>query len=169
LLVDGDVAKPSISRVFGVESAPGLLDVIEDSSATLSDVILHTDIPRFRLLPAGAPRDGATELLASDRMRDLAHELAHRYPNRIILIDSPPLLATSESMAIGDAVGQVALVVAAGLTSRRSVREALNHFSPEQAVNVILNKQRFATGGGYYGGYGRYGYGERERSDAQQA
>ena len=171
LLVDGDVAKPTISRVFGVEDQPGLLDVLEGTE--LTDVMMTTDIPGLRLLPAGRPRDGATELLSSDRMRALATELADRYPDRVILIDSPPLLATSESEAIAAAVGQVALVVAAGTTRRSVVKEALEHLRPELAVNVILNKQRYAGADGYYGGYyshGSYGYGsdQRNRDEADQ-
>jgi receptor protein-tyrosine kinase len=167
LLVDGDVAKPTISQVFGVEGQPGLLDVLE--GAELNDVLMHTDIPGLRLLPAGRPREGATELLASDRMRALADELSERYPDRVILFDSPPLLATSESQAIAAAVGQVALVVASGTTRRSVVKDALEHLRPELAVNIILNKQRYVTGDGYYGGYyGGYGYGN-ERTGGDEA
>jgi receptor protein-tyrosine kinase len=167
LLVDGDVAKPTISQVFGVEDQPGLLDVLE--SADLNDVLMRTDIPGLRLLPAGQPREGATELLASDRMRALADELSERYPDRVILFDSPPLLATSESQAIAAAVGQVALVVASGTTRRSVVKDALEHLRPELAVNIILNKQRYVTGDGYYGGYyGGYGYGN-ERTGGDEA
>ena len=160
LLVDGDVAKPTVSEVFGVADQPGLLDALEDGHAGLHEMLLHTDLPRLRLLPAGRPRPSATELLASDRMRELCHELSERYPDRIVLFDSPPLLATSEASAIAAAVGQVALVVASGVTPRSAVRDALDHLSPEQAVNVILNKQRQASHGGYYG-YG-YGYGQQQ-------
>jgi exopolysaccharide/PEP-CTERM locus tyrosine autokinase len=158
LLVDGDVAKPTISSLFGVEDQPGLLDALEEGHAGLHQMLLHTDLPRLRLLPAGRPRPSATELLASDRMRELCHELSERYPDRIVLFDSPPLLSTSEASAIAAAVGQVALVVASGLTPRSAVRHALDHVRPEQAVNVILNKQRQVSQGGYYG-YG-YGYGQ---------
>lgn len=164
LLVDGDVAKPTVSGVFGVEDAPGLLDVLEPGGPAIEDCILTTDIPGLRLLPAGAPRDGATELLASDRMRALAAELSGRYRDRIVLFDSPPLLDTSESVAMASVVGQVALVVAAGITPQRAVRDAVGQLSPEQAVNVILNKQRFQSSGTYYGSYGYgYGYGHQER------
>ena len=164
LLVDGDVAKPTVSGVFGIEDAPGLLDVLEPGGPCIEDCILTTDIPGLRLLSAGAPRDGATELLASDKMRALAAELSGRYSDRVVLFDSPPLLDTSESVAIAAVVGQVALVVAAGITPQTAVRDAVGQLNPEQAVNVILNKQRFHSGGSYYGSYGYgYGYGHQER------
>jgi receptor protein-tyrosine kinase len=102
-------------------------------------------------------------------MRALADELSERYPDRVILFDSPPLLATSESQAIAAAVGQVALVVASGTTRRSVVKDALEHLRPELAVNIILNKQRYVTGDGYYGGYyGGYGYGN-ERTAGDEA
>ena len=167
LLVDGDVAKPTVSGVFGVDGEPGLLDVLEEGGPAVEDVILTTDIPGLRLLPAGTPRDGATELLASDRMRALVAELSERYPDRVVLFDSPPLLDTSEAVAIASVVGQVALVVASGITPQSTVRDAVSQLSPEQAVNVVLNKQRYESTGGYYGNYGYgYGYGHQERESA---
>ncbi len=103
-------------------------------------------------------------------MRTMAAELSQRYPDRIVLFDSPPLLDTSEAVAIASVVGQVALVVAAGITPRSAVRDAVSQLNPEQAVNVILNKQRFRSTGGYYGNYGYgYGYSQQERNDAQGA
>jgi len=170
LLVDGDVAKPTISTVLGVADRPGLLDVLENGHAALHEVMIRTDLPRLRLLPAGRPRPSATELLASDRMRELCHELSERYPDRVVLFDSPPLLSTSEAAAIAAAAGQVALVVASGITPRRAVRNALDHLNPELAVNVILNKQRQKSSEGYYGGYGYgYGYGQQRGTDSAAA
>ena len=167
LLVDGDVAKPTISRVFGVEDHAGLLDVLEGEATGLDAALVRTDIPRLRLLPAGRPRPSATELLNSDRMGALCDELSARYPDRVVIFDSSPLLTTSESLAVAGSVGQVVLVVAAGITPRRAVRDALQQLDAEQPVNVVLNKDRRGGGGGYYGYYG--GYGEREDADAPAA
>ena len=68
LLVDGDVAKPHISRIFGVADEPGILDVLANKQASMSDVIIRTDIESLSVLPAGRWNDHATELLASARM-----------------------------------------------------------------------------------------------------
>jgi protein-tyrosine kinase len=170
LLVDGDVPKPHISRLFGIADQPGLLDALGDEQLRLEDLLIRTDIPRLSVLPAGRWNDHATEMLASGRMRELCRELGSRYPDRIILFDSPPLLAATEAQAIGAVVGQVALVVAEGLTSREAVRSALNLLDDHKPVNAILNKSRRPTGSGYYGSYGSYGgsgsygrsYGDRE-------
>jgi receptor protein-tyrosine kinase len=158
LLVDGDVPKPHISRLFGLEKEPGLLDVLGDDPPLLEEVLVRTDIPRLTALPAGRWNIQATEMLASERMRDLCKELSTRYPDRIILFDSPPLLAATEAQAIAAAVGQVVLVIAENSTAREDVRSALSLIDENVAVNAILNKSRVAARNAYYGGYG-YGYG----------
>jgi Mrp family chromosome partitioning ATPase len=94
-------------------------------------------------------------------------ELATRYPDRIIILDSPPLLLTSEAQALASQVGQVALVVEAGRTTQSALQHTIESLDRNKAINVILNKTRRWTRGGYYGSdygyYGSYGaYGNRE-------
>jgi exopolysaccharide/PEP-CTERM locus tyrosine autokinase len=170
LLVDGDVPKPHISRLFGVDDQPGLMDALADDATALHDLLIRTDIESLSVLPAGSWNAHATELLASERMLKLCHELSTRYPDRIIIIDSPPLLAASEAQAIAAAVGQVVLVIAEGLTPRESVREALELVDERKPVNAVLNKSRWPSGSAYYGsGYGGYGsYGGRGPGEARE-
>lgn len=167
LLVDGDVAKPHISRIFGVADEPGILDVLANQQASLSDAIIRTDIESLSVLPAGRWNDHATELLASERMRQLAQELSTRYPDRIILFDSPPLLAATEAQALASIVGQVVLVIAEGLTSRQAVHDALQLVDERKPVNAVLNKSRRQSSGSHYYGYGAYAY--RSYGDAEEA
>ena len=168
LLIDGDVAKPTISGVFGLAEHPGLLDFISGDVTDLREVIVRTDLPKLRIMPAGRPRKHATELLASNRTRSVIQELQSRYSDRIVLMDSPPLLATSEALVLASLVGQVLVVVAADSTPRAAVREAVAQLGPEQAVSLVLNKNasRIASGYGYYG-YGTYGNAGRENYDAE--
>ena len=165
LLVDGDVPKPHISRLLGVADQPGLLDAVGEPPTPLDELIIRTDIPRLSVLPAGQWKDHATELLSSGRMRDLCRELAERYPDRIILFDSSPLLAATEAQAIAAVVGQVAIVIAENTTERAQVASALSLLDENKPINAILNKSRQGGGGSYYGGYG-YGYGAN--ADAEQ-
>lgn len=165
LLVDGDVAKPHISRLFGVADQPGLLDALDDAQLPLDQLLIHTDIPRLVLLPAGRWTEYTTELLASGRMRALCRELSDRYADRVIIFDSPPLLATTEAQAIAQAVGQVAMVIAENTTPRDQVRAALAHLDRNKPINAILNKSQQPFLGGYhYGGYGYGQYGDAKRS-----
>jgi hypothetical protein len=101
-------------------------------------------------------------LLASSRMRELCQELAIRYPDRIMLFDSPPLLAATEATGDRRGGGQVVLVIAENMTAREDVRAAVGLLDEQKPVNAILNKSRRATSGGYY--YGGYGYGAHAES-----
>lgn len=159
LLVDADVAKRHITRELGLAEAPGLIDMLLDESSSVDESLVRTDMNDIQVLPAGRGHPQATELLASDRMHAIIHELASRYSDRIILLDSPPLLITSEAQALASQVGQIALVVEAGETTQQSLLQTLEVLDREKAINFILNKSRHSSQFGYYGGdYGYYGY-----------
>ena len=161
LLVDADVAKPHVSRAFELADRPGLTELLEDDSILIDEVLVRTDMNDIQVLPAGQRHAQSTELLASERMVDVAHELATRYSDRLIIMDSPPLLITSEAEAVAREAGQIALVVESGKTTDQEIQEALELLDPEKAINIILNKSVHAQKGGYYGGeYGSYGFNE---------
>lgn len=158
VLIDADVAKPQISRIFCASAEKGLIDVLSDESLGMEEVILPTNVPNLYLLPAGAPREGTTELLASSRMREVTDELLRDKPNLILLFDSPPLLLTTEAAALADIVGQIVFVVHAGRTEQRIILDALSRLPETSSPCVVLN-QSTLKGAGSYNYYG-YGYGE---------
>lgn len=159
LLVDADVAKPSISKILGIKPQAGLIDLLVGSGLKLSDTLVKTDIPNFSILPTGALHQYSTELLASETMRRLAKELSERYPDRIVIFDSPPLLAATQAPVLANLVGQVVLVVEAEATPQYLVQESLTKLESCKVVGCVLNKTKQGFGFTYYGlGYG-YGYG----------
>jgi protein-tyrosine kinase len=156
LVVDADVAKPHISRIFGVDRESGLLDALADHSLDVDSLVLPTDVEGLSLLPAGRQNDSATELLASARMDQVIDRLTSCDPRRIVLLDSPPLLLSSESRALVQIAGQVVLVVRAGGTPRRAVQEAIAYVGEDKPLGLVLNQSQMALSEGYYG-YGSYG------------
>ncbi|MGH8177841.1 MAG: CpsD/CapB family tyrosine-protein kinase, partial [Steroidobacter sp.] len=167
LLVDGDVAKPHVSKLFGVDREPGLLDVLNNPGLDVRSVILPTDIPGLSLLPAGTPSETATELLASDRMAQVVDQLAQLDPGGIVLFDSLPILLTSESRVLTTLMGQIVLVVKAGTTPQQAVSDALEAIGADKKIWLVLNQAELSGPLGYYYGY-RYGYAQPE-SGAQPA
>lgn len=155
LLVDADVARPALPKVLGLPSSPGLLDILQDGSLSLSDALLRTNIDKFSVLPSGTPHERATELLASDEMTNFLHELADRYSDRIIIFDSPPLLVTTEARVLASNMGQIVFVVRAEATLQSEVMQALAMIEACPVKLMVLN-QASTTGAGEYG-Y-RYGY-----------
>lgn len=168
VLVDADVAKPHISRLFGVDGEPGLLEALQDERLDIESLILPTDIPKFSILPAGTPIDTATELLASKRMQAIVTRLATSHDrSRVVVFDSPPLLLTSESRVLAQPMGQVVLVVQAGKTAQHAVQDAIRCLGEHKPVSLLLNQSEAISEAGYYyrdgsyGEYARYG-GERQ-------
>ena len=157
MLVDADVARPSVLRVLGLPASPGLLDLLVGDVADMSSVLLKTNIDKLTLLPSGTPHLRATELLASDAMTQFIANIAHRYSDRIIIFDSPPLLLTTESRVLASHMGQIVMVVHAQKTLQTDVQHALASIESCPVKMMVLNQARSASQGGY-GGYG-YGYG----------
>jgi exopolysaccharide/PEP-CTERM locus tyrosine autokinase len=96
MLVDADVARPSVLKKLGLPPGPGLLELLE-GKADMARVLLRTNVDKLTILPSGSPHPKATELLASEAMSALLDDIATRYPDRIVIFDSPPLLLTTES------------------------------------------------------------------------
>ena len=157
MLVDADVARPSVLRMLGLPPQPGLLDLL-DGSTDMASVLLKTNIDKLTLLPSGTPHPQATELLASDAMRVLLDDMAKRYADRIIIFDSPPLLLTTEARVLATQMGQVVMVVQADKTLQADVQRALSTIKACANINLVLNKGRGDSDGGESRGFG-YGYG----------
>lgn len=166
LLVDADVSRPSVFRQLGLPPERGLMDVLAGDVTDLSDVLLRTNVEKLSILSAGMPHQRATELLASESMNRLLKQIASRYPDRIVVFDSPPLLVTTESRVLATHMGQVVVVVESERTTHASVKQALATIESCPIKLMLLNKSRQGGPGGYYGyGYG-YGYGETARENA---
>jgi protein-tyrosine kinase len=162
MLVDADVARPSVLNMLGLPPTEGLLDVVNENSLDISRVLLRTNIEKLSILPSGTPHPRATELLASDAMIRLLDDMAKRYPDRIIIFDSPPLLLTTEARALATHMGQIVVVVQSGETTQAAVREAVATIDACPLKMMVLNKATQSAsdryGYGYAYGYG-YGYG----------
>jgi receptor protein-tyrosine kinase len=159
LLVDADVANPNLLKRMHLPATKGLLDLLTNEKETLADVLLRTNVEKLSLLPAGTPHRRATEMLASGAMVDLVQQMSNRYPDRILVFDSPPLLATTEARVLASHMGQIVMVVEADSTVQGTVTHALETVENCPIVLMVLNKATRTNVGSYYGygGYGAYG------------
>jgi protein-tyrosine kinase len=156
LLIDADVNKPSHHNIFGVSPDFGMTDFLSGKVKDMSRIMYSTNIPSLSLMFAGSLTTHATELLASEAMEQFVQDLSERYPDRIIIFDSPPLLMTTEASVLASHMGQIILVVEAERTLRNDVKKSLNMLSNE-IVLLLLNKVREKDDGASYGYYG-YGH-----------
>ena len=153
LLIDADVSRPSILKSLGLTAAKGLIELIEDRSLDLDDVIIKTNVKNLSVLPVVSSDSRSTELLSSKRMNELIQEIRRRQENRIVIFDSPPVLATSEPAALAAHVGQIIFTVEAGRTTKASVREALDLLGKRTRIGFVLNRAEKQMGSVYFGSY----------------
>jgi protein-tyrosine kinase len=156
LLIDADLTRRSLSLLAGLASAPGLGDVLVDRVADLADVIVKTNLPKLSLIPAGRIQLNTTELLSSGRMRMVLRELADRYPDRILLMDSAPVLSASQATVLCDLARQILFVVEEGKTPQQLIRDAIALLDREKAIGLVLNKSIRLSKHQYFQCYGEY-------------
>ncbi|SER66143.1 receptor protein-tyrosine kinase [Nitrosomonas sp. Nm51] len=154
LLIDTDVARPSIPNLLGFKSQAGLMDILLGEINDVGDVLIKTNVEKLSLITVGTAHSHATELLASQTMVLLLEELAQRYNDRIVIFDAPPILLTSEARVLAERMGQIVLVVEAERTTQQAVNHVVSQFNHSKAnINLIYNKVRTFAAGEYYGYY----------------
>ena len=159
LLVDADIHKSDVTKILSLDRVEGLTDHLKEG-IPLQDLMLKTNIPKLTILPAGRHYSNLTELVASEQMRNLTFELATRYEDRVVVFDSPPLLATSGASVLTGLMGQVVMVVEAVRTSQSALQDALRLLAGHSNVGMVLNKSRMRAKTGQNYGYYYYGYGQ---------
>ncbi len=139
LLVDADLRNPSVHNFLGITPKKGLSDYLS-GDASLSDVIIRTGLGKLVVLPAGECPDNPSELLSSEKMGTLITELKHRYKDRYVLLDTPPLLAVAETLSLARHVDGVVFVVQAAHTSPKVAARAVSLIKDLPVLGVVLNK-----------------------------
>ena len=156
LLVDADIARGDVADVLGLEAEYGLVDLLDRGSLSVNDYVIETNVDHLYVLPAGQPHPRLDELIASEWTRDFLVGLANEDPDRIVVVDAPPLIATTEASVLAGMMGQIVFVVEADRTPERAVAEALELLDGCHNVSAVLNKSSAQS----HFGYG-YGYGSR--------
>ncbi len=167
LLVECDLRNPTLAQWFGISGGKGLSDYLR-GKADIPEILLRTEVQKLSLIPAGNVENRPAELLAGGRMMALVRELRSRYSDRIIILDSTPLLATTEPEVLAKMVDGILVVVKAGSTKRETVAQAVRSLDKEKIIGVVLNDIALKTSAlharyfGSNGYYYRYGYNDRK-------
>lgn len=156
LVIDTDVYRRQLEIQLGIENEKGLVDLMVDDDLNLPDLLVRTDIPNLTVLPVGTRNPQAPELLASQKMATFMADVSARYSDRVIIIDSPPVLASSEASVLALLVGQVVMVVEANKTDSGNVEQALKLINTCENINFVINKTGAEAGSSPYGTYTYY-------------
>jgi protein-tyrosine kinase len=152
LVVDADLRKPSCAKYLGIEPGPGITDCLLKGTS-LSEALIHTGIGKLVFLPAGSPVDNPAELFSSQRMKELLMEMKHRYPDRYIIIDTPPVLPFAETRTIGSIADGVLLVVKEGVPSQEEIRDSVDALRGATILGIVYNQAELSGLGNHYSSY----------------
>ena len=145
LLIDVDAKQRSISSQLGLADRPGLLDLSNNPTLRIEDVIIKTSIPHLSLMTVGSGQSGGLDITQTRPVTTLVERIARRFPNSVVLLDAPPCLSTSDPSTLAPFVGQIVLVVEAERTQRNEVVAALDLIKACPSVTLMLNKIRLTT------------------------
>jgi protein-tyrosine kinase len=155
LLVDADVLKPNVLNTLGLERRKGLMEYLTGDVDDIADVLYPTNIDKLKIIPAGKSHHLSTELLASQKMHETVDEFANRYPDRIVIFDTPPLIGINESAILANFAGQAVVVVEEGRAKLGDIKMSVERLNPDMAIGFVVNKSvhNDTDGSGYYGYY----------------
>jgi exopolysaccharide/PEP-CTERM locus tyrosine autokinase len=162
LLVDADLRDPSLHKYLNLKADYGLSDYLMDG-IDINRTLIRTGINKLTLLPAGRNVSNPVELLSSRKMKELIVDMKHRYPDRYIIIDTPPVLPFAETRFISTVVDGIILVVSEGKLSLQSIPDTLNIIKKNgNLIGIIYNNVSIENLDNSYGHYYKRYKGYRE-------
>jgi exopolysaccharide/PEP-CTERM locus tyrosine autokinase len=144
LLVDCDLRRPSLHKVFGLQIKHGLREYLEEGTS-IAPYLVKTPVKKLTLLPAGKPLASPSELLSSEKMYELIKEVRDRYQDRFIIFDTPPAHFIADSTLLADQLDGVLLVVRCGKTKAELVADVVASIGKENILGVVFNSTSEAT------------------------
>jgi len=158
LLVDADMRRPRVHEMFDCPQVPGLSNVLV-GDAKASAAILETGVPGLSVITAGVTPPNPAELLGSKRFRDFVAALPERF--EWVIIDTPPVMAVTDSSVVAHFATGVLFVVGAEMTGRGAARQALEQLAHAHArfIGAVLNRVDVQHNPYYYSQYYRREYG----------
>jgi capsular exopolysaccharide synthesis family protein len=165
LLIDGDLRRAVLDKMFKVPRSPGLTDVLVGQQR-LANVVHTTEIENLSVVGSGPFPPNPSELLGSSAMRDVLRDAQGEFD--VVLIDSPPLLAVTDAAVLATMADGAILVIRVGSTAKAAVRRAVAQLQTVHGriVGAVLNDVDLRSGAfsGSYGYYYYYYYGEGSRN-----
>jgi protein-tyrosine kinase len=145
LLVDADVLRPNVMKTLELENKQGLMEYLLGEKENISEVMCRTSLDNLRIISAGKSHHLSTELLASQRMFDAVEEFANRYTDRVVIVDTPPMLGINETTILANLAGQAIVVTEEARTKLVDIQNAVKQLNPDMAIGFIVNKSEQST------------------------
>jgi exopolysaccharide/PEP-CTERM locus tyrosine autokinase len=155
LLMDCDLRRPTIHRLFGLGRVEGLSEYFQNGTQ-IPDLLIKTGLGKLSILPSGMPPHNPSEILSSAKMAQLLDEIITRYQDRYLIIESPPPMLAPETTAIAKQVDGIIVVIKFGSTPLDTIEELIDNLGKERIIGAVVNRFDAHSSSRYYG-YRKYG------------
>lgn len=139
LLIDCNIDRPSVSKVFDLEGRYGVLDYILNKEISMESIIHHSGIKRYRCIPSGSSSSDREEYFTHPRFKSLLTNLKDRYRDRNIFIDAPPILKSADTRILLEVCDQVIIVVPFGKVNQTLLNAAAKIIPKEKYAGIVYN------------------------------
>ena len=166
LLVDTDLRRPVVHKVFDLERDPGITTYLSSATDNYTDLIQTSEISNLSIITAGIIPPNPSELLGSNRMTKFVKQIENDWD--MVLFDSPPMIAVTDATMISKEIDQVVLIVKVGQTDKKAFHHTINNLRNINAplggiiMNAVTSKSSY--GSYYYYYYQYYHYYGSEKS-----
>jgi non-specific protein-tyrosine kinase len=140
LLVDADLRRQSVQALLGYENHKGLVDHLLDG-CPIKDIIVWPGVEKLTIISGGRTIHESAELLGSSQMAAFMQEIRQRYRDRFIILDTPPLLDSADTLALAPLVDGIVVVVDAGKTPMPDIQKALALLPQEKILGLVMNRR----------------------------
>lgn len=138
VLVDADLRKPSIHLDKG-RSSKGLSDYLSDGTS-LSEILIHSEMENLKIITAGASTRKSSELIGSKKMGEFLNSLSESEDNSYVVLDSPPIVSTTEPIVLSKLVDGIIMVVMADRTPKQTISRAIKSLDRHKIIGVVFNQ-----------------------------
>jgi receptor protein-tyrosine kinase/non-specific protein-tyrosine kinase len=163
LLLDADLRRPSIHKYLNIERKVGLADCLT-KGVDLKDAIIPTGIGKLSVVTAGCTVSNPAELFLSGRMKAFLEEIKHRYTDRYVIFDTPPLLPFAETRSLAHLVDGVVFVVKEQTVKKSNVTDAIEALKGADLLGIVYNDTTIAQNVDRYYSYRNYAAKSRSES-----
>lgn len=141
LVIDCNIYKPRIASYLKVEPTLGLTNFLAKDTDAITDIIYPSGIPRVRVIPVGNNTIHAAELFSSNKMQSFINSVKNRYPDRFIIIDTPPIGLYAETQILASICDTALLVVGYGQSNSSQVQAGIDALGKNKLAGIVLNNE----------------------------
>lgn len=141
LVIDCNLRNPQLHRLVRGENAAGLADYLEHPDMDAADIIHPVGIERLRVVTAGGRREAPGEYFTSEKMKRLLESVRHRYPERFVIVDAPPMTDSADTQILADLCDYFVLVVPYGTVTRSQLDLCVKAMDRNKLIGIVFNNE----------------------------